>query len=206
MVKLSRRTSSRLPLTLLAVPAAAGVPAGILWWLLAPGGLNLITRDPGLAAGTNPAVWLPRDLTLAAIMVVAGCVLGVFLADKKRANPQAALLLGLGGALAGSLLRLAGRHVVRHAVGSGSGRLRQRQHRLLAPGAAGAAAVAGGRGNIRLRAGTAGSAGKETWQWRRRGRSRPGPYSTVTVARKRPPAAAPVRPARKMNGSRKMVR
>ena len=104
MVKLSRLTSSRLPWPLLAVPAAAGVPAGILWWLLAPGGLNLITRDPGLAAGTNPAVWLPRDLTLAAIMVVAGCVLGVFLADKKRANPQAALLLGLGGALAGSLL------------------------------------------------------------------------------------------------------
>lgn len=104
MVKLSRRTSPRLPWALLAVPAAAGVPAGILWWLLAPGGLNLITRDPGLATGTNPAVWLPRDLTLAGLMLVAGCVLGVFLADKKRPNPQAALLLGLGGALAGSFL------------------------------------------------------------------------------------------------------
>jgi hypothetical protein len=104
MTKPTRRTRTRLPWAMLAVPAAAGVPAGILWWLLAPGGLNLITRDPGLAAGTNPLVWLPRDLTLAAILVFAGCLLAVFVADKKRQDPQAALLMGLAGALCGAVL------------------------------------------------------------------------------------------------------
>jgi hypothetical protein len=104
MMKPSRRLPLRKPWALLAVPALAGVPAGILWWLLAPGGLNLITRDPALATGANPAVWLPRDLTLAGIMLFAGCLLAVFLADGKRPNPQAALLLCLAGALAGSLL------------------------------------------------------------------------------------------------------
>lgn len=104
MMKLSRRTRSRLPWAFLAVPAAAGVPAGILWWLLAPGGMNLVTRDPHLGTGSNPAVWLPRDLTLAGLMVLAGCLLAVFLTDNKRAKLQAALLLGLAGALAGNLI------------------------------------------------------------------------------------------------------
>lgn len=97
-------SARRLPWSLLLVPAAAGIPAGILWWLLAPGGLNLVTRDPALASGTVPLVWLPRDLTLAGILVLAGCLLAVFLADGRRADPQAALLTGLAGALAGSVL------------------------------------------------------------------------------------------------------
>lgn len=104
MTKPPRRALPRLPWAMLAVPAAAGVPAGILWWLLAPGGLNLITRDPALGAGTNPAVWLPRDLTLAGLLVFAGCLLAVFLADKKRADPQASLLMGLAGGLCGAVL------------------------------------------------------------------------------------------------------
>jgi hypothetical protein len=104
MMKRSRRAPSRLPWTLLAVPALAGVPAGIVWWLLAPGGANLITRDPALGSGTNPSTWLPRDLTLAGLMLFAGCLLAVFLAGKTRSNPQAALLMGLGGALVGNLL------------------------------------------------------------------------------------------------------
>ncbi|NUP60511.1 MAG: hypothetical protein HOQ06_13710 [Pseudarthrobacter sp.] len=95
---------ARLPWPLLLVPAAAGIPAGILWWVLAPGGLNLITRDPSLASGGNAVVWLPRDLTLAGIMVLAGCLLAVFLADGRHVDPQAALLMGLAGALAGSIL------------------------------------------------------------------------------------------------------
>ncbi|MBX7446202.1 MULTISPECIES: hypothetical protein [unclassified Arthrobacter] len=95
---------ARLPWSMLLVPAAAGIPAGILWWVLAPGGLNLLTRDPALATGGNPVVWLPRDLTLAGIMVLAGCLLAVFLSDGKRRDPQAALLMGLAGALAGSIL------------------------------------------------------------------------------------------------------
>ncbi|MFF1880449.1 hypothetical protein ACFVVC_03120 [Pseudarthrobacter sp. NPDC058196] len=98
------RPARRLPWSLLLVPAVAGVPAGLLWWLLAPGGLNLITRNPSLASGTAPLVWLPRDLTLAGIMVLAGCLLAVFLADGKRPDPQTALLAGLVGAVAGSLV------------------------------------------------------------------------------------------------------
>lgn len=104
MTKATRRTRPRLPWAMLAIPAAAGVPLGILWWILAPGGLNVITRDPALASGTNPDVWLPRDLTLAGLLVFAGCLLAVFLADKKRTDPQADLLAGLVGALCGAIL------------------------------------------------------------------------------------------------------
>lgn len=104
MTKATRRKRPRLSWALFAVPAAAGVPLGILWWLLAPGGLNLITRDPALGSGTNPDVWLPRDLTLAGLLVFAGCLLAVFLADRKRADPQANLLTGLAGALCGAVV------------------------------------------------------------------------------------------------------
>ncbi|MBT2567055.1 hypothetical protein J7I84_11235 [Arthrobacter sp. ISL-85] len=104
MTHFARPAGRPLPWSLLLVPAAAGVPAGLLWWLLAPGGLNLITRDPALASGTVPMVWLPRDLTLAGLLVLAGCLLAVFLADGKRPYPQAALLAGLAGALAGSVV------------------------------------------------------------------------------------------------------
>src|SRR6478752_9838566 len=83
---------ARLPWKWFVAAAAGGVPAGLLWWLLAPGGLNFITRNPSLASGTAPLVWLPRDLTLAGIMVLAGCLLAVFLADGKRPDPQTALL------------------------------------------------------------------------------------------------------------------
>ncbi|MFJ6158216.1 hypothetical protein ACIQF8_14320 [Pseudarthrobacter sp. NPDC092184] len=104
MTKATRRTRPRLPWTMLLVPAAAGVPLGILWWLLAPGGLNLVTRDPAFGSGTNPDVWLPRDLTLAGLLVLAGCLLGVVLADKKRKDPQADLVAGLAGAVCGAVL------------------------------------------------------------------------------------------------------
>lgn len=102
MMKAIRRACPRLPWAMLAVPAAAGAPLGIIWWLLAPGGLNLITRDPAFGSGTNPDVWLPRDLALAALLVFAGCLLAVFLADKKRADPQADLVMGLVGGLCGA--------------------------------------------------------------------------------------------------------
>ena len=104
MMKPTRRARPRLPWAMLAVPAAAGVPVGILWWLLAPGGLNLITREATLGTGTNPLVWLPRDLTLAGLLVFAGCLLAVFLTDKKRRDPQADLLMGLAGGLCGAVL------------------------------------------------------------------------------------------------------
>lgn len=103
MTKATRRTRPRLSWAMFAIPAVAGIPLGILWWLLAPGGLNLITRDPALGSGTNPAVWLPRDLTLAGLLVLAGCLLAVFVADRKRVDPQADLLMGLAGALGGAV-------------------------------------------------------------------------------------------------------
>lgn len=98
------RRSARLPWKCFAAAAAGGVPVGLLWWLLAPGGLNLITRDPALAAGTNPDVWLPRDLTLAGLCVFAGCLVAVFLADNGGRDAQAAFLLGLAGGLGGALI------------------------------------------------------------------------------------------------------
>ncbi|MFJ6077865.1 hypothetical protein ACIQC0_06100 [Pseudarthrobacter sp. NPDC092419] len=94
----------RLPWAMLAAPALAGIPAGILWWLLAPGGLNLITRDSALATGANPATWLPRDLTLGGVLLFAGCLLAVFLVDGRRPRRQAALMLALTGAALGALV------------------------------------------------------------------------------------------------------
>jgi hypothetical protein len=93
-----------MPWTVFAAVAAAGIPVGLLWWLLAPGGLNVLTRDPSLAAGTNPQVWLPRDLTLAGLFILAGCLVAVFLTDKTGRLPRRELMLGLAGALAGALL------------------------------------------------------------------------------------------------------
>jgi hypothetical protein len=102
--RIRRRSSSSLPWGWLAAVAAAGVPVGLLWWLLAPGGLNLITRDPALGDGTHPEAWLPRDLTLAGLFVFAGCLVAVLLTDKSRGSGQADLVLGLGGGLAGALI------------------------------------------------------------------------------------------------------
>ena len=94
----------RLPWAMFVVPALAGIPAGILWWLLAPGGLNLITRDPALATGANPATWLPRDLTLGALLLFAGCLLAVFLIDGRRPRRRAALVLALTGGTLGAVV------------------------------------------------------------------------------------------------------
>lgn len=98
------RRSSRLPWKWFAVAAAAGVPVGLLWWLLAPGGLNLMTRDPEYASGTNPELWLPRDLTLAGLLMFAGCLAAVLLTDKDGRAAQAAFLLCLAGGLAGAVV------------------------------------------------------------------------------------------------------
>jgi hypothetical protein len=98
------RPFSKLPWTWLFAAAAGGVPVGLVWWLLAPGGLNLLTRNPALGDGTNPAVWLPRDLTLAGLLVFAGCLLAVFLTDKAGRAPQPAFLLSLAGGLVGALI------------------------------------------------------------------------------------------------------
>ncbi len=59
-----------------AVIAAAGVPVGLLWWLLAPSGLNLLSGNPELRSGGNTEGWLPRDLVLAGLFLLAGCIAG----------------------------------------------------------------------------------------------------------------------------------
>lgn len=104
MTKRIRRRSSGHRLAWFIAATAGGIPVGLLWWLLAPGGLNLITRDPGLAEGTNPEVWLPRDLTLAGLFVFAGCLLAVFITDASRRSRPEDLGLALGGSLAGAVI------------------------------------------------------------------------------------------------------
>ncbi|MET3811221.1 hypothetical protein [Arthrobacter sp. UYEF3] len=85
--------------------AAAGLPAGLLWWLLAPTGLNLITRDPALAAGSNPGTWLPRDLVLAGLFLLAGCLSGVLTAGNRPARlTTATVVLAVAAGAAGALL------------------------------------------------------------------------------------------------------
>lgn len=98
------RRSARLPWKWFAAVAAGGVPVGLLWWLLAPGGLNLITRNPALADGTHSEVWLPRDLTLAGLCVFAGCLVAVFLTETGGRDAQAAFLLGLAGGAGGAVI------------------------------------------------------------------------------------------------------
>jgi hypothetical protein len=98
-----RRRSSGQQLAWFGAATAGGIPVGLLWWVLAPGGLNLITRDPRLGEGTNPDVWLPRDLTLAGLFVFAGCLLAVFITDKSKRSRPEDLVLALAGSLAGAV-------------------------------------------------------------------------------------------------------
>lgn len=84
---------------------AAGLPVGLLWWLLAPTGLNLITRDPALGTGSNPEAWLPRDLVLAALFLLAGCLSGVLVAGNRPARlGTATVVLAVAAGAAGALL------------------------------------------------------------------------------------------------------
>lgn len=94
-----------LPWKGLAAIAAAGIPVGLLWWLLAPTGLNLITRDPSLGTGSNPETWLPRDLVLAGLFLLAGCLSGVFIAGNRPARlGTATVVLAVAAGIAGALL------------------------------------------------------------------------------------------------------
>ncbi|WP_253182732.1 hypothetical protein [Arthrobacter sp. SW1] len=86
------------------VPPFAGAVLGIAWWLLAPGGANLLSGDPAMADPSAPLTRLPRDLMLAALLLLAGCFTAVLLdstpADKGR--PMRTLLATAGG-LAGAV-------------------------------------------------------------------------------------------------------
>lgn len=87
----------------LVIPAVSGVLTGLLWWVLAPGGLNVLSGNPALANPSNPDSWLPRDLVLAGIMLVAGCAAGLAL-DGKLNDTGAGRRLGfaLGGGAVGA--------------------------------------------------------------------------------------------------------
>ncbi|MDR6989404.1 hypothetical protein J2Y66_003919 [Paenarthrobacter nitroguajacolicus] len=93
-----------------ALPAAAGVVLGLLWWLLAPGGLNLVSGNPELADAANPASWLPRDLVLAGLVLLAGCFTGVMLDGKLQGSGVGRRLAFalVGGVLGGIVAWLAG--------------------------------------------------------------------------------------------------
>ena len=87
-----------------AVIAGSGVPTGFLWWVLAPGGLNLLSGNEAFASGTNTQVWLPRDLVLAGLFMVAGCVVAVLLAGRKDAGSHRMLLLSVAASAAAAVL------------------------------------------------------------------------------------------------------
>ncbi|MDQ0032060.1 hypothetical protein [Arthrobacter bambusae] len=85
----------------IAVPAASGIGLGLAWWLLAPGGLNVISGNPALADPTASAGRLPRDLVLAGLLLLSGCFTAVLL-DSKVMKPGSGIrtvLAILGGAV-----------------------------------------------------------------------------------------------------------
>ena len=87
-----------------AVIAAAGVPVGLLWWLLAPSGLNLLSGNPELRSGGNTEGWLPRDLVLAGLFLLAGCISGAVASGTKHHGPSGRdVLLAVGAGAVGAL-------------------------------------------------------------------------------------------------------
>jgi hypothetical protein len=84
---------------------AAGIPVGLLWWVLAPSGLNLLSGDPALASGSNVSAWLPRDLVLAGLFLFAGCITGVLVSGNRPDGPAArSVILAVASAAAGALI------------------------------------------------------------------------------------------------------
>jgi hypothetical protein len=78
---------------------------GLLWWVLAPSGLNLLSGDPALASGSNVSAWLPRDLVLAGLFLLAGCITGVLVSGTRHDEPTArAVILAVASAAAGALV------------------------------------------------------------------------------------------------------
>jgi hypothetical protein len=82
----------------------AGIPAGFLWWLLAPGGQNLISGDSALSSGANSQGWLPRDLVLAGLFVFAGCLVAVLLSGRRDGGTRRLLLLSVAASAAAAVL------------------------------------------------------------------------------------------------------
>lgn len=87
-----------------AAIAAAGIPAGLLWWLLAPSGLNLLSGNPELRSGGNTEGWLLRDLILAGLFLLAGCISGAVASGSRHKGPSGGdVLLAVGAGALGAL-------------------------------------------------------------------------------------------------------
>ncbi|CAI3796221.1 hypothetical protein [Pseudarthrobacter sp. MM222] len=85
--------------------AAVGVPVGLLWWVLAPSGLNALSGDPALRNGSNLETWLPRDLVLAGLFLLAGCIAGALASGTKHQEPSSRdVVLAVAAGAAGALL------------------------------------------------------------------------------------------------------
>jgi hypothetical protein len=82
----------------------AGIPVGFLWWLLAPGGRNLISGNPALSSGTNTEGWLPRDLVLAGLFVFAGCLVAVLLSGRRDGGTRRLLLVSVAASAVAAVL------------------------------------------------------------------------------------------------------
>ncbi|HET8795904.1 MAG TPA: hypothetical protein VFM62_05960 [Arthrobacter sp.] len=78
--------------------AAAGLPAGLLWWLCAPGGAFY-------GDSSVPHIWLPRELVLGLIGLVAGIAVG-WLVARQRSTPGSAwkAAAAAGGSILGSII------------------------------------------------------------------------------------------------------
>lgn len=88
-----------------ALTAAFGVPVGLLWWVLAPSGLNILSGDPALRNGSNLETWLPRDLVLAGLFLLAGCIAGALGSGTKHQEPSSKdVVLAVAAGMAGALL------------------------------------------------------------------------------------------------------
>ncbi|MDQ0821752.1 hypothetical protein QFZ79_004127 [Arthrobacter sp. V4I6] len=99
------RGASSTGLRRAAAIAAAGVPVGLLWWVLAPSGLNILSGDPALRNGSNPDARLPRDLMLAGLFLLAGCIAGALAAGTKHQEPSSKdVVLAVAAGAFGALL------------------------------------------------------------------------------------------------------
>lgn len=83
-----------------AVILLSGIPLGVAWWLLAPSGLNLLSGNPELASGMNTLGWLPRDLILAGLLLLAGCLTGVLISGKDGPTVRTIMIALVCGAVA----------------------------------------------------------------------------------------------------------
>lgn len=88
-----------------AAIGAAGIPVGLLWWVLAPSGLNLLSGNPGPAGGSSVSAVLPRDLVLAGLFLLAGCITGVLVSGNRPDGPSVrSVALAVASAAAGALI------------------------------------------------------------------------------------------------------